>query len=539
MNKHFLRLSLLGCISAASLFSFAQGTGASEPQAPVTLQWQNGDIMDDGVIGVSAFKAYKAFGEKKTSPIIVAVIDSGTETWHPDLKNNIWINSDEMPGNGVDDDGNGYIDDMHGWSFIGGPDGDVREDNLEFTRIYKGLKDKFEGRDVASITKEEKNEYERYLKFKENYNKRIEKAKEEKAQFDQFNQFFMMADGMLKGAIGKEAYTLEDLQALQADNEMLEGFRQMMIELISQNALSELDAWKEHVESQMKYSYNLDMDTRSIVGDNYADVNQRNYGNNHVDGPAAEHGTHVAGIIGAVVNGFGIDGIAHNVKLMIVRCVPNGDERDKDVANAIRYAVDNGAKIINMSFGKSYSPQKEAVDEAVRYAESKGVLLIHAAGNDSKNIDKSDNFPTKKYLNGKTCSTWIEVGASGSTPGELVASFSNYGKNSVDVFAPGVEIYSTYTGDSYKKESGTSMASPVTAGVAAALWSMYPNLTAQQVKEILIKSAVPYKKLKVTLPGSETKEKPDGKSIAFGSLSKSGAVVNLFKAIELAEKKYN
>ncbi|MEZ4800088.1 MAG: S8 family serine peptidase [Flavobacteriales bacterium] len=278
----------------------------------------------------------------------------------------------------------------------------------------------------------------------------------------------------------------------------------------------------------MKFSYNLDMDTRTIVGDDYANVNQRNYGNNHVDGPAAEHGMHVAGIIGAVVNGFGIDGIAHNVKLMIIRCVPNGDERDKDVANAIRYAVDNGAKVINMSFGKSYSPQKEAVDEAVRYAESKGVLLIHAAGNDSKNIDKSDNFPTKKYLNGKTCSTWIEVGASGSTPGELVAPFSNYGKKSVDVFAPGVDIYSTYTGGSYKKESGTRcMASPVTAGVAAALWSMYPELTAQQVKEILIKSAVPYKKLKVTLPGSETEEKPDGKPIAFGSLSKTGAVVNL------------
>jgi subtilisin family serine protease len=221
---------------------------------------------------------------------------------------------------------------------------------------------------------------------------------------------------------------------------------------------------------------------------------------------------------------------------MVIRCVPAGDERDKDVANSIRYAVDNGAKIINMSFGKSYSPNKDIVDEAVAYAESKGVLLIHAAGNDSKNVDKADNFPTKKYLNGKSCKTWIEVGASGDTPSQLAAPFTNYGKKSVDVFAPGVDIFSTYTGDSYKKESGTSMASPVTAGVAAAVWSFYPNLTALQLKEILLKSAVPYKKTNVTLPGSESEENPEGKKIAFGKLSKTGGVVNLYKALEMAGK---
>lgn len=536
MNRTILTTGLFLGLSTIPFLSQAQGTGINEPQAPLSLQWQHADLVDDGFIGVSSNKAYATFTNRKPTPIIVAVIDSGTETFHPDLKSNIWINTDELPGNGIDDDKNGYIDDMFGWSFLGGANGDVKEDNLEFTRIYKGLKDRFEGKDEASISKADKADYERYLKFKENYKKRLDSAKEEKAQFDQFMQVYRMADGMMKGVLNQESYTLEDIKGIEATDDMTLGFKQMMIELLENDVISQLDAWKEHVDSQVKFSYNLDLDTRQIVGDNYSDVNERIYGNNHVDGPAAEHGTHVAGIIGAAVNGFGIDGIAHNVKLMVIRCVPNGDERDKDVANAIRYAADNGAKVINMSFGKSYSPQKEAVDAAVKYAESKGVLLIHAAGNDSKNVDKADNFPNKKYANGKTCSTWIEVGASGSTPAALAADFTNYGKKSVDVFAPGVEIYSTYTGDSYKKESGTSMASPVTAGVAAALWSMYPELTAVQVKNILLKSAVSYKKAKVTLPGSETEEKPEGKEIAFGKLSKTGAVVNLYKAMEMAEK---
>jgi subtilisin family serine protease len=537
MNIRFLKTGLIALVLGVTNSSLAQNKGTEEPKAPVSLQWQHGDAASDNIIGVSSFKAINELvKDKKPTPIIVAVLDSGTETFHPDLKNNLWINTDELPGNGIDDDKNGYIDDMYGWSFIGGKEGDVSGDNLEFTRIYKSLKDKFEGKEAASISKADKKDYERYLKFKAGYDERVKNAKEEKKQFDQFYQVFLMADGMMKGATGKEEYTVEDLQALEPKDEMTAGFREMMVQVMQAGLIEQMDSWREHVEDQMNYSYNLELDTRQIVGDNYADVRERNYGNNHVDGPKAEHGTHVAGIIGATHNEFGVNGISSAAKLMIVRCVPGGDERDKDVANAIRYAVDNGAKIINMSFGKSYSPNKDVVDEAVRYAESKGVLLVHAAGNDGKNIDKADNFPTKKYLDGKSCSTWLEIGASGSTKEGLVAPFSNYGKKSVDVFAPGVEVYSTMTGDSYKKESGTSMAAPVTAGVAAALWSYYPNLTAQQVKEILMKSAVPYKKLKVTLPGSETEAKPEGKKIAFGSLSKTGAVVNLYQALLMAEK---
>ena len=537
MKRNFIKTAFFIAALAFSAPTFSQDKGSSAPQAPITLQWQHADIMADGKIGVSSARAYKELvAGKKPAPIIVAVIDSGTETFHSDLKNNIWINTDELPGNGIDDDKNGYIDDMHGWSFLGGKEGDVKEDNLEFTRVYKQLKDRFDGKDAASISKADKKDYERYLQFQKGYETRTADARAQKEQFDQFMMVYNMADGMMKGLTGKDNYTLEDLQAVEAKDEMSKGFKQMMTELMQQGVLEQLDAWKEQVESTLKYSYDLNLDTRKIVGDNYSDVREKNYGNNHVDGPAGEHGTHVAGIIGATVNGFGVDGIAQNVKLMVIRCVPAGDERDKDVANSIRYAVDNGAKIINMSFGKSYSPNKDIVDEAVAYAESKGVLLIHAAGNDSKNVDKADNFPTKKYLNGKSCKTWIEVGASGDTPSQLAAPFTNYGKKSVDVFAPGVDIFSTYTGDSYKKESGTSMASPVTAGVAAAVWSFYPNLTALQLKEILLKSAVPYKKTNVTLPGSESEENPEGKKIAFGKLSKTGGVVNLYKALEMAGK---
>lgn len=537
MNISVLKKSLLIAALVVSTALSAQKKGTEEPKAPVTLQWQHGDMAADNLPGVSSFKAYtELLKDKKPQPIIVAVIDSGTETFHPDLKKNIWINTDEIPANGIDDDKNGYIDDMHGWSFLGGKDGDVEGDNLEFTRIYKQLKDKFDGKDASTIAKADKKEYERYLKFKEGYESRVNGAKEEKAQFDQFYQFFVMADGMMKGATGKEEYTIDDLKAIEPKDEMTSQFRTAMIQLLEADILSQIDAWKQHVEDQMKYSYNLELDTRQIVGDNYADMYEKSYGNNHVDGPAAEHGTHVAGIIGATHNDFGIDGICKSAQLMIIRAVPNGDERDKDVANAIRYAVDNGAKIINMSFGKSYSPNKEVVDEAVRYAESKGVLLVHAAGNDGKSIDKADNFPTKIYKNKKQCSTWIEVGASGPDVNNLAASFSNYGKKNVDIFAPGMDVYSTMVGDSYKKENGTSMASPVTAGVAAALWSYYPELTAQQVKEILMKSSVSYKKQKVALPGSQSEEKPEGKKVAFGTLSKSGGVVNLYQAVLLAEK---
>src|SRR5690606_39042630 len=285
----------------------------------------------------------------------------------------------------------------------------------------------------------------------------------------------------------------------------------------------------DHYRVAVEYGYNTEFNSRAIVGDNPDDLYEKGYGNNDVEGPDPRHGTHVAGIIAADRdNNLGVKGIADNVRIMSVRAVPNGDERDKDVANAIIYATDNGAHIINMSFGKAFSPGKEAVDKAVKYAESKGVLLIHAAGNDGDDLDKESNFPNKTFAAGGQSKSWLEIGASSWGADEnMVGSFSNYGKKSVDLFAPGVQIYSTTPDDTYEHLQGTSMAAPATSGVAAILMSYFPHLTAEQVKDILRQSTRKFDGLQVTKPGSKD-------AVPFEQLSSSGGMINAYEAVKLA-----
>jgi subtilisin family serine protease len=522
-------------------------------------QWHMLDATMDGVPGISANRAYEELLKGKTpQPVIVAIIDSGTETYHEDLRTNIWVNEDETADNGIDDDKNGYIDDLHGWSFIGGKDGDVSADNLEFTRIYRDLKSRFGNiTDPSNIRSEDKADYAQYQKMQKQYDDRKAKAQEGFTQYSMLASIFESAQTNISNHLGKETYTLEEVKAIQPTDEMMQASVEFVILAMEQGFAGELADGVKHFETMMNYQLNLDFDPRELVGDNYADVNERYYGNNHIDGPEGEHGTHVGGIVAATRNDIGMNGVSNSAQLMIIRCVPNGDERDKDVANAIRYATDNGARVINMSFGKSYSPQKAAVDDAVKYAESKGVLLIHAAGNDTKNIDVEANFPKDKYNDGSYCSTWLEIGASGPSRDMLMADFSNYGKQSVDVFAPGVDIYSTIPGSLYKDNSGTSMAAPVTSGVAATILSYYPHLTAADVKQIIMQSAVDYGKEKVTMiesrkglgkffakifiskkknettnpPAREYKEK----KYKFSNFSVTGGVINLYEALKLAE----
>jgi subtilisin family serine protease len=520
---------VLLALLSTGVIGFAQ-SGDSGPAA-VNLQWQHADLFTDGLVGTSSFKAHSELLNGKTAvPVVVAIIDSGTEITHPDLNDRIWVNRDEIAGNGVDDDKNGYIDDVHGWSFISGPGGDVSHDNLEFTRLFGPLHKRFNGRSAESITKEEKSDYARYQRMKPDYENRMREAEEQRNEYNQIIQFYELSDGMIKGALGKETYTVQDLSSISPEDELMAAALDFMRAVFEEDLLPQLEEYKNHIESQFQYSYNFDFDPRAVVGDNYSDPRERNYGTPRVGGPKAEHGTHVAGIVAAEWNEFGMNGICPSCELMIIRCVPDGDERDKDVANSIRYAVDNGARVINMSFGKSYSPQKEVVDEAVKYAESKGVLLVHAAGNDGKNLDKKSNFPGPRYLKGGSCKTWIEVGASDRDKTMLAASFSNFGKKAVDIFSPGADIYSTMTEESYKKENGTSMAAPVVAGVAGALMAYYPSLSAKEVKDIILKSGVSYKKEVVPMPGSE-------KAVAFGKLSRTGKVVNLYQAVKMAEEK--
>ena len=524
-----------------------------QQKGSLTKDWFLRDPGQDSLQGISVERTYTTLLKDQPSrTVLVAVIDSGIDIDHEDLKSVIWLNEDEIPNNGIDDDKNGYVDDIHGWNFIGGKDGNVNDDNLEITREYTRLKKKFEGVNENKIAKKQKTEYAQFLKIKDQFEKR--KAKDAR-QYELFSQQYDLYKNLLanitqsidtlKLVTKKDPLTLEALEQLQTEEPSLlfakglitNVFKKLEPDETVESFLAELNenmtyskSGVDHYRPILEYAYNEDFDSRKIIGDNYSNVYERNYGNNDVEGPDPLHGTHVAGIIAADrKNELGIKGIADNVKIMSVRTVPNGDERDKDVANAILYAVNNGAKIINMSFGKSYSPQKEAVDRAVRYAEQKNVLLIHAAGNDGDDIDIEKNYPSRFYLDGKEAKNWMEIGASAwGTDEHFVGSFSNYGKKTVDLFAPGVEIYSTTPNNTYQDLQGTSMASPCTAGVAALLMSYFPEFTAVQIKDILRKSTRKFDGLEVQRPGGKG-------NVKFEQLSNTGGLVNAYEAVKMAQ----
>jgi cell wall-associated protease len=531
MKNHLL--CVLFCLTIV-ISGFSQ-----ESKQDVPTDWFLRDPETDSLQGVSAERTYETLLKNQPSKtVLVAVIDSGIDIDHEDLKNVIWINEKEIPNNGIDDDKNGYVDDVHGWNFIGGKDGNVGPDTYELTREVIRLSKKFEGADSVKAKKKNKNEFATYLKLKDKYQKLKLKNEQQYKLYAGLYHYTLASLDTLKKHFKTDTLDPQAVKNLTSKDPSL-LFAKSVISGIYKNAGDDapieeyLNQVKEGVDYYaviVKYGYNADFDSRKVVGDNYFNVNEKGYGNNDVKGPDPLHGTHVAGIIAADrKNSIGIKGIADNVKIMPVRAVPNGDERDKDIANAIIYAVDNGAKIINMSFGKSFSPEKEAVDKAVKYAEQKGVLLIHAAGNDGDDIDTKKNFPSKKYLNGKEAKNWIEVGASAWGSGaDFVGNFSNYGKKSVSLFAPGVKIYSTTPGNTYKNEDGTSMASPSTAGVAALLMSYFPHLTALQVKDVLIKSSRKFDGMKVQKPGSK-------ELIPFSELSSSGGLVNAYEAVKMAQ----
>lgn len=525
------KLLLLIAVLFSGLHLMAQGNEVKE-------NWFNLDPSGDGVQGVSTERMYKELlAGKKSQTVIVAVIDSGVDAEHEDLKDIMWVNPGEIPGNGIDDDKNGYVDDVHGWNFIGGKDGrNVGHDSFEATRLYGKYKAQFEGKDVSKLSKSEKKQYEEYQQIKGE----IEAKQAELGGSVALYQGLLDGVMALKKAMGKDEVTPEDIANFETEDPQLQQALNVLNNILPEggnlsDVEKQLQGAVDYFQGQYEYGYNPDFDPRDIVGDNYADSYERYYGNNDVKGPDAGHGTHVAGIIAATRNnGIGINGVADNVRIMSVRAVPDGDERDKDVANAIIYAVDNGASIINMSFGKGYAWDKEAVDKAVKYALKNDVLLVHAAGNSSQNNDMDANFPNDKFekkglFGPKMASNWLEIGALSWKGGEnSPANFSNFGKTNVDIFAPGVDILSTTPDQGYESFSGTSMASPVTAGVAAVLRSYFPELTAQQVKEIIMESA-DTKDMKVKKPGSKT-------LVPFSDLSVTGGVVNAYKAVELASK---
>jgi cell wall-associated protease len=497
------------------------------------INWIQLDPVDDSTAGISLIKAYQLLQGRPSMPVIVGVIDTGVDTTQEDLQGHIWTNKGEIPGNGIDDDGNGYADDIHGWNFQGGPDGDVVDDTYELTREYARLSKKYE-----DVPDGKSKEYKYWLKIKSDYEEADSEAVSEYNNYKDLVHDIPRYFSLVKNYLDVDTLRLEDLAGVKSEDSVVNEALSIVKRLVSyfgsntsvNSIVGSITKNMDYFKYQAETGYNTNFDPRKIVGDNYNDPYQRYYGNNHCGYiPEGTHGTHVSGIIGAGRdNELGINGIADNVKVLAVRAVPNGDERDKDVANAIYYAVNNGARVINMSFGKDYSPDREAVEKAVKYAEKKGVLLIHAAGNDGKNIDSASNFPTKKYIKGKK-EAWniIEVGASSKNLDEsLTAYFSNYGKERVDLFAPGVKVWSTMPDQKFKASSGTSMAAPVVTGVVALLMEYFPELSSREIRDIIVNSTWDYKG-DVYRPGSKDKVK-------LNDLCSSGGVVNAYNAVKMA-----
>lgn len=527
-------------------FSFAQSAEAIDPMKDKDLMtWYHKDFGTSKVYGVNTDKAYKFLEGKGLKPktVIVGVLDSGVEVDHPGLIANMWKNPNEIPNNGIDDDGNGYIDDVYGWNFLGGKNGDVDVDNMEVTRVVKQYQPIFEGsnstENKANQTKMPE-EFEMYMKAKENFNK---KSIEAKQSFQMYSKLNSLVPTMVQLLNGKSltSETVNSLNPTTQDQAIAAGVLKQLLGDPAVTGKSSDDVEKfisgqmkealDYFEPQATKQYNLDFDPRKeLVGDNYADYSEKKYGNNHYEGPDAKHGTHVAGIIAGLPNGTEIQhGVASKVaKIMTVRTVPDGDERDKDVANAIRYAVDNGAKILNMSFGKPVSPGKKYVWDAFKYAESKGVLLVKAAGNDNEDLAEHTYYPTNFYKvtdEKPFINNMIVVGASTNDNEMLRADFSNYNRKLVDVFAPGDKIYSTVPDGKYEYLQGTSMASPVVAGAAAVLLAYMPNLKPEQIIESLTKTA--NKSTVNAMISSNTNNR-------FDLISKAGGVIDLEKAAEYA-----
>ncbi len=484
--------------------------------------WGHLDLVTDTIPGMSVDKAYEEIiKNKKGDKVIVAVLDSGIDLKHEDLVDVLWTNKGEKPGNNKDDDNNGYVDDIHGYNFLG----DSYNEQLEAARIVR-----LKLGDAAT-----------QAKAKAEVEKKYAEAQQQKQQYEQIQQAVKNADAAVKKELGKDSYTQKDLAGIKSEDAAMQQNVGILTQMLTyedsvDEVLEQMEKGIAHFTDQVEYNYNVAFDGRKIVGDNPYDITDLGYGNGNPQSASEDesHGTHVAGIIAAKRgNGKGIDGVANNVEIMSIRAVPNGDEYDKDIALGIRYAVDNGAKIINGSFGKSFSPNAEWVYDAIKYAADKDVLFVHAAGNEGADLDDpaNPNYPNDQTDNGPEISdNVITVGALGADYGsEMLASFSNYGKVNVDVFAPGDAIYSSMPGNHYEFQGGTSMAAPAVAGVAALIRSQFPKLTASQVKHILMESGLA-PRAKVVLGGDASK------TATFDKISVSGNIVNAYNALIMASR---
>jgi cell wall-associated protease len=542
---------ITGAVLCGAVLINYSSVAQTAPKPPVTAaaavatelpkNWHTMDLKTDGYFGISLNQAYLFVKGKKSKPVVVATIDSGIDTAQADLKPILWVNTKEIPGNGIDDDKNGYVDDIHGWDFLGGPGGKCNfTETTEEVREYNRLKEKYANITVAPAGNDK--EYAYWLQVKETHDATVTKSQGEIQQLQPVMNALMVTSGYIKQALNLKAdgsFKITDLDKIKTANDTINRSKYVWESVFQQEGgdtdnakiIKDLSEYLAKINNDV----NPDLNARKrIIGDDPNVNDGKPYGNNLLKFADASHGTGVAGLIGAVRNNkYGINGVADNVRIMGIKAVPNGDEYDKDIANAIHYAVDNGAKVINMSFGKKLSPHKAWVDEAFKYAAAKDVLLVQASGNDNQDVDAKPEFPNDIFEDGSATDApnVISVGASAEKQDEnLAGTFSNYGKTNVDVFAPGVKVTSIDMDAEFNTADGTSFASPITAGIAALVLEYYPNLSAKQLKQVIMESATPLTGTMVLKPGSKTDK------VDFTTLSKTGGVVNAYRALIAASK---
>jgi cell wall-associated protease len=552
----FFIFFLISCKSTKESTVYSDKLRFKKELSPLSKQtWYQKDYQQDSIPGISLDKWYNKKKPKNKS-VIVAVIDTQIDLKHGDLQRQIWVNPKEIPDNGIDDDHNGYIDDINGWSFTGTKSGGyVVWGNFEYTRVIRNWQQFFKNKtenqiDVLDLPNYK--EYQRAVKIQEEksiyYNRWLQSIKHSIIVYP-------LIKDTLKYFFPKEDYTYQQLDSLykkykindktyrqrREDNDMdlgaLIDYRMLSLES-NEKSLEDIKENEAQIDSIVSKNLNVNFNERTAIGDNPLKL-EKGYGNNLVCNHKVghrniqDHCTKVSGIIAANRNNaIGIKGITQNVKIMPLSISFSGDEHDKDIAMAVRYAVDNGAKLINMSFGKEFSLNKKWVFEAFKYAEEHNVLLVHCAGNNGFNVDENPYYPSDNGFDSskELCNNFINVGSiSSRLDSTFVSAFSNYGKQNVDLFAPGEEIYTTSTGNTYVSDSGTSLAGPMVSGTAALIWSYYPKLTAAQVKQVIMDSGTAYD-LQVLVPGTKDKKVP------FSELSKSGKVLNVYNAMQMAEK---
>lgn len=502
--------------------------------------WHYKDINKDSIYGTSFYKwKQENNNSKPKNKIIVAVLDTQIDLLHEALNGKLWKNEKEIPNNHIDDDKNGYIDDVNGWNYIGYKNGNYyRYDNFEYTKIIGNKKKFIEnnsfGKDTSYLNKI-------YKKVEQKQKKNEDYYKNWKKSLDFRVNNWKKVEDTIKHFFPNDDYTINRLDSLYTiykindktfkqrrnDNDEDLGaliFYKIVSLEVNHKTLSDLEEQNKQLDSIIKRNLNpiLKSRTKLPLGNNILNNNTFQL----------DHSTLVAGTIGANDTNGKIEGFHPNIKIMPLCISLSGDEYDEDIAKAIYYAVDNGAKIINMSIGKEFSMNQKLVTEALKYAELKDVLVVHPSGNDGMNIDEDSYYPNDfdYYTQQDLVSNFINVGSISERKGEKVVSdFSNYGKNQVDIFAPGEDVLVAQPNNQYGKDSGTSIAGPMVSGTAALIRLYYPKLTAQEIKTCILESGTPVLH-KVIKPGTKDE------MVSFSELCKSGKILNTYNAMEMAKQ---